>query len=242
MSFTAFPQEDEVRPVRIEGRLIDKKQEPVPFAHIINLNRDVGTISDIQGFFGLGSYPGDTIAISAISYGNLVYIVPELTEIRKYYFELVMDHDTIMLREQVIYPWPESFDELSKEILEMRTNDTVAQVFQGDPWFRPGELTNEAYPQGGIRIQGPLGLLYGRFSKEAKTARQLDNNILLDKIRLRYNPELITKITGLTDKVEINRLIAYCNLRPEFILKANDYDLYSAIYQCYMDYRASGYE
>lgn len=235
MPFVAMAQEEEVRPLRLEGRIVNDQQQAVSYAHIINLRRNIGTISDYNGFFAMGSYPGDTLTITAVSYDKLYFVIPDITEIKKYAFVLVMEQDTVLLTEQVIYPWPESFEEFKDEFLEMRTKDTVSDII-GFNLIPEGELRNYAYPEGGIRVQGPLGFLYSRFSKEAKRNKEFENVRIQDKIKSRYNPELVSRITGLTDKVEINRLMDYCDLKPEFVFKSTDYDLYSAILRCYREF------
>jgi hypothetical protein len=234
-SFYALSQEEEKKPVRIDGKIVDINQHPVSFAHIINKERNIGTASDYYGNFSIGSYPGDTLTITAISFHNLRIVLPDtITEI-KYNLLLVMKPDTIMLQEQVIYPWPETYEEFQKEFLNIEPEEEEEEAMNR-PWFLPGELTNLAYPEGGIRITGPISLLFNRFSKEAKTRIALRNIRLQEKVAIRYNAELITRITGITDGQEISEIIKYCDLKPDFISSSSDYELYMAIYQCYKEY------
>ncbi len=89
---------------------------------------------------------------------------------------------------------------------------------------------------GAITLPGPFSLLYGQFSKEAKTKRLMAKLNILDKVRTRYNPSVISRITGLKDEKEIQKLMDYCKLQDQFILNATDYELYAAIMSCYTEY------
>jgi hypothetical protein len=231
----AFPQDEKRKPVRIEGKIMDSDQQPVSFAHIINRARKIGTTSDYYGRFSLGSYPGDTLTISAISYQKLNVIIPDTITRSLRNLIFVMSPDTILLQEQVIYPWPGTYDEFKREFLETRIRDTV-EPFIMRSWFQTGELTNLAYPEGGIRFPGPISLLHSLFSKKSRIQKELQRIRLQEKVSERYNIELISKVTGMTDTLMINKLIVYCDLDPGFISRASDYELYAEIYSCYNDF------
>jgi hypothetical protein len=235
LSLPSFSQDEERKPVRIHGRIVDSYNLPVSFAHIYNRHRNTGTISDYYGTFNIGSYPGDTLTVSALAYKPLDFVVPDTIRVSRFSYELILEPDTVMLKEQTIYPWPETYEEFRAEILDARPIYEIPKALM-IPWFARGELTNYAYPEGGIRISGPVSLLYSVFSKEAKTRKALAQIRIYELVRKRYNPELVSRITGLKDMLEINKLIDYCNLEPGFISKSTDYELYSAIYHCYLEY------
>jgi hypothetical protein len=87
-----------------------------------------------------------------------------------------------------------------------------------------------------LSIPGPFSLLYSTFSKEAKTRRELEKIILREKVEERYNADLISHITGLTDMQTINKMIDFCGLKPDFMFGSTDYELYSAILNCYNEF------
>lgn len=52
----------------IRGWLLDPSGEPVPFAVVQNLRTGQGTLSDLQGRFGLRARPTDTLAVRCVGY------------------------------------------------------------------------------------------------------------------------------------------------------------------------------
>lgn len=141
---------------------------------------------------------------------------------------------TINPGDSVHTPWPATWEEFKKEFIEMKIEDPIANLDLHLP--SPKEMRNMAYPQGGIVMQGPISLLYDRFSKEAKSKRIYADLMKKDAAAVRYNSVVIAKVTGLQDEVEIKKFIDFCAFRVEFILDATDYELYAAILDCYQDY------
>lgn len=79
---------------------------PVPFAHIIDLSRHSGTISDYFGYFSFVAHKGDTIRFTSIGYKTSYFYIPDTLTANKYSLIHVMHADTILLDEANIYPWP----------------------------------------------------------------------------------------------------------------------------------------
>ncbi len=81
--------------------------EPIPFAHIIVQKDFRGTVSDPQGMFTIITYPSDTLYVSCVGYKARKIPVPKLTvdDSKHYIKDIVLDPDTIMLSEVVIFPW-----------------------------------------------------------------------------------------------------------------------------------------
>lgn len=240
LAASAFSQKEQQKPLRIEGRIIDTHLQPVSFAHILNKERNTGTISDYYGDFSLGSYPGDTLTISSISYHTLVYCVPDTLTEGPLRLLLVMETDTVFLQEQVIYPWPETYDELKKEILALEAENTHLEPDLHLPSLKDvAALARTSMAPGQLGLykgSGPISLLYDKYSKEAKEKRELTRIRKYEHLKTRYNTTVVSIVTGLTDLEEINRLIEYCDLNTEFISNSTDYELYTAINQCYIEY------
>lgn len=81
--------------------------QPIPFAHIIVKKDFRGTVSDPQGMFTIITFPRDTMFISCVGYKPRKVPVPNLSyEDSKHYIrDIIMEEDTIMLSEVVIFPW-----------------------------------------------------------------------------------------------------------------------------------------
>ncbi|PLW91765.1 MAG: hypothetical protein C0592_14255 [Marinilabiliales bacterium] len=79
---------------------------PLPFTHIIVKGTRRGTISDYFGFFSFVAEKGDIIVFSSLGFKNAYYRIPDTLSGHRYSLIQVMQKDTIMLSETVIYPWP----------------------------------------------------------------------------------------------------------------------------------------
>lgn len=81
--------------------------EPIPYAHIIVQKDYRGTISDPQGMFTIITYPGDTLYVSCVGFKARRIAVPNLSnrDSKHYIKDIVLETDTIMLSEVLIFPW-----------------------------------------------------------------------------------------------------------------------------------------
>lgn len=79
---------------------------PVPFANIIVKNTHRGTMSDYYGYFSFVAKPLDTIVFSSIGFKKSTFIIPDSLEDSRYSLIQMLQSDTILLDEAVVYPWP----------------------------------------------------------------------------------------------------------------------------------------
>ncbi len=94
------------RPVQVSGVVLGADGDsvvPLAFAHIINISRQEGTLSRIDGYFALPAYAGDTIQVRYIGYRTHQFIVPDTP---RWFVQVVLQPDTYQLQEAVVYPWP----------------------------------------------------------------------------------------------------------------------------------------
>ena len=84
--------------------------QPIPFTSIIIENTRRGTMADVYGFFSFVARESDTIVFSAVGYKKAQFVIPDSLSDGRYSLIQMMQGDTIMLRETVIYPWPSKED------------------------------------------------------------------------------------------------------------------------------------
>jgi hypothetical protein len=231
---SSFAQNNETERLKVVGEIVAPDLKPVSYAHIQVKSRNEGWVGDYYGTFRAEVYPGDTIIISAISFHHAVILIPDELSAKQYYINVVMHDDTVNLKELVVRPWPSTYEELKKEFMAVEIDDPVANLDLHLP--SAGEMKNLAYPQGGIRMSGPISMLYDQFSKEARSKQIYADLMKKEKAGKRYNKVLVSKITGLKDEDEIKKFMDYCALQIKFILESTDYELYAAIMNCYDDY------
>jgi hypothetical protein len=80
--------------------------KPVPFAGIQIVGTYYGTSSDYNGFFSMVAKAGDVIQFTSIGYRTARYKIPDTLSSTRYTLIQMMQTDTILLMETVIYPWP----------------------------------------------------------------------------------------------------------------------------------------
>ena len=224
----------------VDGEVTDIRSAPVPYVHVLITSRGEGAVGDYEGRFRIAAYPGDTLRFSSVSYKNAFVKIPDSLHVSRFKLHVTLVGDTTVLSEISIYPWPGTYKEFEKEFVELElvAEPNPALEF---PMLAGKELKNIAFPTGGIRVQGPVSLLYEAFGKRPKSLRLRNSLVAEDRkkeqILMKYNPIVISRITGLTDPDEINAFVKFCRLPDVFILYAKEYTLYKAILDCYREYR-----
>jgi len=79
---------------------------PVPFVTVIIKNQWRGTMTDFYGFFSFVASKNDTVEFTAVGYKKARFIIPDTLKVDHYSLIQMLSHDTILLHEAVIYPWP----------------------------------------------------------------------------------------------------------------------------------------
>jgi len=95
------------RYVQFSGAVVTADSlKPVPFANIVVVNKNRGTAANFYGFFSFVAHPGDKLRFSAQGYKDSYFTIPDTLNVDHYSLYQMMQTDTIMLTETVIYPWP----------------------------------------------------------------------------------------------------------------------------------------
>ena len=80
--------------------------QALPYATIYIKNRNLGAISNFNGYFSIVVEPGDTIDFTYVGFVKKRYVVPDTLLTNRYSIVQLMTQDTIYLAETIIYPWP----------------------------------------------------------------------------------------------------------------------------------------
>jgi len=127
MLFSAEPvlaqEEESGNLVQFSGVVVSADSlKPLAFTHIIIKNTRRGTISDFFGFFSFVAEKGDVVEFSALGYKKSLYHIPDSLSGNRYSLIQMMQTDTILLTETVIYPWPTP-DQFKQAFLSTRPPD-----------------------------------------------------------------------------------------------------------------------
>jgi len=105
--------------IQLSGLLTDELLKPIPYAHVLVLNNYKGTITDKQGKFSFVVREHDSIMFSSVGYKRKILIMPDTLKDPFLNIELVLDIDTLMIKEVVIYPW-KTYEEFKDAFLNLK--------------------------------------------------------------------------------------------------------------------------
>ncbi|MDP6909527.1 MAG: carboxypeptidase-like regulatory domain-containing protein [Flavobacteriales bacterium] len=115
-----YAQTDKDDLLQFSGVLLTRDSlEAVPFANIIIKDSNRGTISDYFGYYSFVAQPGDTIIFSYIGFKDAIFVIPDSLNRKQYSLIQMMDMDTIVLQEAIIYPWPTK-EQFRQAFLDLR--------------------------------------------------------------------------------------------------------------------------
>jgi hypothetical protein len=79
---------------------------PVPYVNVIIRHTWRGTVTDYFGFFSFVAQKNDTIEFSSLGYKKSTFVIPDTLTSNRYSLIQMLQGDTIVLRETIIFPWP----------------------------------------------------------------------------------------------------------------------------------------
>ena len=222
----------------VRGRLVDINGKGIQFAHIVNLKKSTGSISDTAGYFRILMVATDTIRITCLGYEDAGFALTNQNISPNAHLvtisDIVLLSKTYELATVNIYSerWNSFvYDYSHRE--DINKNDNRAL----EKWFKNiinpeivRQITNAAST--GITFTNPnrrkikADNQIKKFEYQEELSRQANE---------RYNPNVVSQITGISIE-EAEKFIKHCNLSREYILQKNDYDLYIIINQLYKEY------
>lgn len=103
--------------------------KPISYANIIILNKNLGTISTMEGYFSFYAEEMDTVRFSALGFAPAIFVIPDSVNVERYSIIQVLARDTLELAETIIYPWPANeFDFKDSFLNDEIDNDEVEQA------------------------------------------------------------------------------------------------------------------
>ena len=98
--------------VQVSGLVISEDSlKYLPYTHVVNVSKSMGTLTNLSGFFSFVAEKGDTVIFSRIGYKNALFVIPFSEEGSFFWLKdeisviQTMKVDTILLPETIIYPW-----------------------------------------------------------------------------------------------------------------------------------------
>ncbi len=122
--------------VQVSGIITDESYVAVPGVAVISKKLHKGSVSEWSGIYSITSTPGDTIYFRAIGFKRYHTIIPSSYEARHCKVDIVLEVDTIPIKEITILPW-RSYNEFIREMTKERPvdpiienmNDNIASIY-----------------------------------------------------------------------------------------------------------------
>lgn len=234
-------QEEPRKYTHFEGRVTDIYSHTLAFAHIINLTRHFGVVSDRSGRFVMPVQLGDSLMLTHVSHLVRFVMIDEEHLNAPGPYELIMLPKVFELREVVVRPLPRNKLEFRQEFVNINLPPPPDSVKLRMPHI--GTMVYSGPQHGfGVVMKGPFQTFYDLFSKEAKQLKKLEKELtalqIKEEVEKRYNHDLVYRLTSLEDEADREQLMQFCNIPVDFILNSSDYDLCIAIIRCYESYKA----
>lgn len=167
--------------IQFSGVVVDGEElTPVRFASVMISNTYRGTISDNTGYFSFVASVGDTIHFSSVGYKKADFVIPDTLSTNRYSLIQVLEKDTILLKEQRVYPWP-SKEQFKEAFLSLNDPDNDFERAQRNLAMAEQRQENMNVPQ---RSYGSLAYKYQmqQYQSRLYYAGQYPVNNLLNPI------------------------------------------------------------
>ncbi len=237
VTITAFGQNNHA----LKGRLLDgDTQNPLPNAHIINLNSVRATISNSTGHFSIPVQVNDTVYFSYVGYQSIkIKVTNDLLKGND--LEIRMFETPIELGEVKLKPY-QLIGVLEIDAKMIPVNKYEKIHISGMPQtFETGAPVARIYNQPADAIYHPVDFMYELFGKKPQQLKKLKKLKTEDDLRSmleqKANREVLMEYTEM-DKEQLNSLLDYCNYSEYFIQNATDLQVIEAVLECYENYKA----
>jgi hypothetical protein len=151
---------------------------PMPYSNIMVKNSYHGTISDFYGFFSFVAQTRDTIVFSSVGYQKSIFVIPENLEENRYSLIQMMQRDTFLLQETVIFPWP-TREQFKEAFLKMDIPDDDLERARKN-------LAQESMRESGMKMPMDGSMNYRNtmqnYQSQLYTTGQIPTNSLLNPI------------------------------------------------------------
>ncbi|MEA3478785.1 MAG: hypothetical protein U9R60_11435, partial [Bacteroidota bacterium] len=150
----------------------DNAYAPVSATHVININTNVGDVTDSLGIFRLAVRSSDTLLIRNIAFRDTLVSVVEIYQNR----HIRLKRRRYELEEARIFEWGATYDDFREAFIEMPVQQTLGASLglpRQDPEKVPLEMDEQAIKSAGLLLTSPVSFFYYNFSKHAKSARKV---------------------------------------------------------------------
>jgi len=221
------------------ARIIDRGiNQSVQFVHVVNKTRGYASISDSSGYFRIVASRHDLLQLTAIGYYDCPVHLSDSLLISTAIATIHMIQRAYPIKAVVINPLGTysqfKYKFLSLELPEPQLVINTAVIEDIDKGIDEIQII-EPYSLG-----SPITAIYMALSKEGKELRKYakikEEEQFQEKVKDKYNRELLEEVTGMTGP-ELHDYLQFCDLDKKFILEATAYEIIDALYKCLERYK-----
>lgn len=229
-----FNVDDSLRVINF--RVIDSNsKEPVGLAHVVNMNKHVGVISDMLGYFAVPFAVGDSLKITAIGYNSLEIFCWEQYKTDTLFYTITLSPKVYEIKEVKIFRFS-TYDKFLSEVTNLKLPITKEEEqLIGLQKYLHRVVKGEDLK----RLPQPVsGITFGKdwyVRQNEKLAKLMDKEKDRRAIDRKYNPGLVQKLTGLQSD-ELYKFFTFLNFDDKFILTSSDYEIREKILAKYKDF------
>ena len=214
--------------------------KPIPTVHVLNLNKVMMTITDVNGVFAIDAEVNDTLFLSYLGFKTIkVTVTNDLIKFTKTEFKLTAL--ALALEEVVVRPYQlTGFLEIDAKNVPINRNQRYSIPGLPTGGYEAGSRGPSAFSRVVGSIFNPFDFLHNLFGKKPNELRKLkkirENNALRDMLAIKYDRETLEEFLQL-NIIDIDEILRNCNFSENFIRTANDLQILEAISGCYEEYK-----
>lgn len=131
LAFQSGMAQDAVKsPIRVTGVVMDAdKADELPYVNIAIKGTVYGTSTDNNGYFSLFMNPGDTLRFTAVGYQDAAFVLPYTVTGRNYSLVQLMRDETVLLKEVVVFPWPD-IDDFEQAFMDAKPEKNMQDLIK----------------------------------------------------------------------------------------------------------------
>lgn len=223
------------QPGPLRGKIVDEQTgRSVEYGIILNYSRHITLYSSATGEFFLRASPGDTLVLSAIGYYYRKVIVSDSLLTASMPVTFNISPRAFEIGEAKIVPLG-TYSQFRQDFVNLDKPKTKAEQLRDQiaDWSQKAAAEGyEKYQQN--RIHDGVTLLTvpirTRDEKERiKLAKIMESENLRNRIYEKFNPEVVKKVTGMTEDHEIIEFMVFCDFSDQYVLDVNQYTLMEQI-------------
>ncbi|MDR2868476.1 MAG: carboxypeptidase-like regulatory domain-containing protein [Bacteroidales bacterium] len=216
---------------------------PIEGVNVYNLSSEKFCFTDDKGNFAIEIKPNDTLLFSKSIYRQMVVVMTK-AQIAKNAEDYFMYYKATMLKEVKVMGLNPSYEGFKRDVSRIKIDNNFANVNlspqEKQQIARAAEQPNMLGLFKSGALVHPISYLYEKFSRKAKMNRlyseMMAYNDELDDVPLKYNREIVSKITGLKDETELMNFMVYCRFGYYDIIRWSADEIVAKIKSKWTDY------